>query len=39
MDALGDLLSSSYLAVKRSEVTAYRGGIEEAEFAGHFYKY
>lgn len=39
MGALGTLLSSSYLAIKRSEVAAYSVGIEEAEFAGHFYKY
>ena len=39
MDALGALLSSSYLASKRSEVTAYSRGSEEAEFADHFYKF
>jgi glutamine synthetase len=39
IDALGDLLSSSYLAIKRSEVAAYSNDSEEAEIAGHFYKY
>jgi glutamine synthetase len=39
MNALGELLSSSYLAIKRSEVIAYDGGVEEAEFAGNFYKF
>jgi glutamine synthetase len=39
MDALGDLLSKSYLAIKRSEIAAYSALGDEAEFAGHFYKY
>lgn len=37
--ALGSLLSRSYMAIKRSEVAAYGSGTDEAEFAGHFYKY
>lgn len=39
IDALGGFLSSSYLAIKRSEVAFYSSGSEEAEFAGHFYKF
>lgn len=37
--ALGPLLTRSYLSVRRSEADAYRERDEEAEFAGHFYKY
>ena len=37
--ALGSLLSRSYEAIKRSEAAAYGPGDDEAEFAGHFYKY
>jgi hypothetical protein len=39
MDALGDLLGRSYLAVRRSEARAYAGMSDEAQFRGHFYKY
>ncbi len=42
--ALDPLLKRSYAAIKRSEIAAYALGDEEslrdeAEFAGHFYKY
>jgi glutamine synthetase len=39
IDALGPLLSRSYLAVRRSEAEFYRGKDAEDEVAGHFYKY
>jgi glutamine synthetase len=39
MEALGDLLARSYLAVRRSEWDAYSGMDEEARFRGHFLKY
>ena len=39
MDALGDLLGRSYLAVRRSEARAYAEMSDEAQFRGHFYKY
>jgi glutamine synthetase len=39
MDALGDMLGRSYLAVRRSEARAYAAMDEEAQFKGHFYKY
>jgi glutamine synthetase len=37
--ALGDLLSRSYLAVRRSEWEAYSAMKEEDQFRGHFLKY
>ena len=39
MEALGDLLSRSYLAVRRSEWEAYSAMDEEARHRGHFLKY
>ena len=39
MDALGPVLSGSYLAVRRSEWAAYSAGDEAFEQAGHFSKY
>lgn len=39
MDALGVPLARSYLAVRRSEWTAYSAGDEEFEQQGHFSKY
>jgi hypothetical protein len=39
MQALGDLLGRSYLAVRRSEARVYAAMDEEAQFRGHFYKY
>jgi glutamine synthetase len=39
MEALGDLLSRSYLAVRRSEWEAYSAGDEEFELRSHFLKY
>ena len=39
MDALGDLLGRSYLAVRRSEARAYAGMDETSQFRPHFYKY
>ena len=38
-DALGPVLATSYLAVRRSEWDAYLGGDEEFEQQGHFLKY
>jgi glutamine synthetase len=38
-DALGPLLTQSYLIVRRSEADAYRDQGVEFEIAGHFYKY
>jgi glutamine synthetase len=39
MDALGDLLARSYLAVRRSEWEAYSAMSEEEQHRGHFLKY
>lgn len=39
MDALGDLLGRSYVAVRRSEAQAYVTMSDEDQFRGHFYKY
>jgi glutamine synthetase len=39
MEALGDLLARSYVAVRRSEWEAYSAMEEEAQFGGHFLKY
>jgi glutamine synthetase len=39
MEALGDLLGRSYLAVRRSEAAAYAAMDDAAQFKGHFYKY
>jgi glutamine synthetase len=39
IDALGDLLARSYVAVRRSEWEAYSGMDEEARHRGHFLKY
>jgi glutamine synthetase len=39
MEALGDLLGRSYLAVRRSEAVAYAAMDDAAQFRGHFYKY
>jgi glutamine synthetase len=38
-DALGPVLTESYLAVRRSEWAAYSAGDAAFEFAGHFEKY
>jgi hypothetical protein len=37
--ALGSVLTRSYLAVRRSEWTAYSAGDEAFEQQGHFSKY
>jgi glutamine synthetase len=37
--ALGELLTASYLAVRRSEFAAYEAMSEEARYRGHFLKY
>ena len=39
MDALGPALTTSYLAVRRSEWAAYSEGDEAFEQQGHFLKY
>jgi glutamine synthetase len=39
VDALGPVLATSYLAVRRSEWAAYLGGDEAFERQGHFLKY
>ena len=39
MDALGPVLATSYLAVRRSEWTAYLAGDDAFEQQGHFLKY
>jgi glutamine synthetase len=39
MDALGPVLATSYLAVRRSEWTAYLAGDDVFEQRGHFLKY
>jgi glutamine synthetase len=39
IDALGEVLARSYLAVRRSEWKAYSGEDEEFEHQGHFLKY
>jgi len=39
MDALGDLLGRSYLAVKRSEASAYATMSDQEQFSRHFYIY
>jgi len=39
LDALGPTLADSYLAVRRSEWTAYSEGDEAFEQQGHFSKY
>jgi glutamine synthetase len=39
IEALGDLLGRSYLAVRRSEARAYAQMSDAAQFRGHFYKY
>jgi len=39
LDALGPVLSESYLAVRRSEWAAYSAGDEAFEQQGHFLKY
>ena len=39
VDALGPVLATSYLAVRRSEWAAYLGGDEAFEQQGHFLKY
>lgn len=39
MDALGDLLSRSFLTVRRSEAEAYAEMSDEEQFRSHFYKY
>jgi glutamine synthetase len=38
-EALGPLLTGSYLAVRRSEAQLYRDKDVDFEIAGHFYKY
>jgi glutamine synthetase len=38
-EALGELLARSYLAVRRSEASAYGAMSDEDQFRGHFYKY
>jgi len=39
MEALGDLLGRSYLAVKRSEASAYATMSDDEQFRRHFYIY
>lgn len=39
MDALGDLMARSFLAVRRSEWEAYSAMSEEEQHRGHFLKY
>jgi glutamine synthetase len=39
IDALGDLLARSYVAVRRSEWEAYSAMSEEDQYSGHFLKY
>jgi glutamine synthetase len=39
MEAMGDLLGRSYLAVRRSEARAYAEMDDQAQFKGHFYKW
>lgn len=39
MEALGDLLGRSYLAVRRSEARDYANMSDEEQFQQHFYKY
>jgi glutamine synthetase len=39
MEALGDLLGRSYMAVRRSEAQSYAAMEPAAQFRGHFYKY
>ena len=39
MGAMGDLLATSYLAVRRSEWEAYSAMDEDAQFRSHFAKY
>lgn len=39
IEALGDLLSRAYLAVRRSEARAYAAMDDAAQFKGHFYTY
>jgi len=39
MSALGDLLSRSYLTVRRSEAQAYAEMSDDDQFRQHFYKY
>jgi glutamine synthetase len=39
MEALGDLLARSYLAVRRSEWSAYSSMPESEQFRHHFLKY
>jgi hypothetical protein len=39
MDALGPVLATSYLAVRRSEWAAYLAGDDTFEQQGHFLKY
>jgi glutamine synthetase len=39
MEALGDLLGRSYLAVRRSEAAAFAAMDDAAQFKAHFYKY
>jgi glutamine synthetase len=39
MKALGDLLATSYLAIKRSEARSYAEMSDEDQFRLHFYKY
>lgn len=39
IEALGPLLATSYLAVRRSEADAFRDKGVDFEIAGHFYKY
>ena len=39
LDAMGDLLARCYLAVRRSEATAFAAGDKDFEIRGHFYKF
>jgi len=39
LDAMGDLLARSYLAVRRSEWEAYSAMEEDDQYRGHFLKY
>ena len=39
LDTMGDLLARCYLAVRRSEATAFAAGDKDFEIRHHFYKF
>jgi hypothetical protein len=39
MEALGDRLATSYIAVKELDIDAFAGADEAFEFRQHIYKY